>query len=90
MSRWFVGSSSKRQSGSLARAHAIESRFRELLTEAAQLAEAYKEDFGATLAPPSSVTVFKFKPGGKKAPVKKVAAAPAPVAAPPTAAGPRR
>jgi hypothetical protein len=67
----------KKQGGELrARAkHAIESRFRELLTEAAQLAEAYKEDFGATLAPPPVVTAFKFKAGGKKPPAKKVVAA---------------
>ena len=72
----------KKQGGELrARAkQAIEVRFRELLTEAAQLAEAYKEDFGVSLAPPSSVTVFKFKVGAKK-PVKKAAPAAAPVAA---------
>jgi hypothetical protein len=66
----------KKQGGELrARAkQAIEVRFRELLTEAAQLAEAYKEDFGVSLAPPSSVTVFKFKVGAKK-PVKKAAPA---------------
>lgn len=72
----------KKQGGELrARAkHAIEARFRELLTEAAHLAEAYKEDFGTKLALPSGVTSFQFKAGGKK-PVKKVApvaAAPAP------------
>lgn len=72
--------------GSGARAkQAIEVRFRELLTEAAQLAEAYKEDFGVTMAPPSSVTVFKFKVGAKK-PVKKVAPAAAPGKAVPVAA----
>lgn len=72
----------KKQGGELrARAkQAIEVRFRELLTEAAQLAEAYKEDFGVSLAPPSSVTVFKFKVGAKK-PVKKAAPAAAPAAA---------
>lgn len=72
----------KKQGGELrARAkQAIEVRFRELLTEAAQLAEAYKEDFGTTLAPPSSVTVFKFKVGAKK-PVKKAAPAAAPAKA---------
>lgn len=66
----------KKQGGELrARAkQAIEVRFRELLAEAAQLAEAYKEDFGVSLAPPSSVTVFKFKVGAKK-PVKKAAPA---------------
>ena len=76
----------KKQGGELrARAkQAIEVRFRELLTEAAQLAEAYKEDFGVTLAPPSVVTAFKFKAGAKK-PVKKVAA-PVAVSAPVKAA----
>jgi hypothetical protein len=69
----------KKQGGELrARAkHAIEARFRELLTEAAHLAEAYKEDFGTKLALPSGVTSFQFKAGGKK-PVKKTAPAPAP------------
>lgn len=77
----------KKQGGELrARAkQAIEVRFRELLTEAAQLAEAYKEDFGVTLAPPAAVTVFKFKVGAKK-PVKKAAAAPVASAAPAKAA----
>ncbi len=76
----------KKQGGELrARAkQAIEVRFRELLTEAAQLAEAYKEDFGVSLAPPSSVTVFKFKVGAKK-PVKKAAPAAAPGKAAPVA-----
>lgn len=72
----------KKQGGELrARAkHAIEARFRELLTEAAHLAEAYKEDFGTKLALPSGVTSFQFKAGGKK-PVKKAAPAAAPAAA---------
>jgi small-conductance mechanosensitive channel len=65
----------KKQGGDLrARAkQAIEMRFRELLTEAAQLAEEYRADFGAALTPPASVTSFKFKAGAKK-PVKKTAA----------------
>lgn len=73
----------KKQGGELrARAkHAIEARFRELLTEAAHLAEAYKEDFGTKLALPSGVTSFQFKAGGKK-PVKKAAPAAAPKAEP--------
>jgi hypothetical protein len=71
----------KKQGGELrSRAkQAIEARFRELLTEAVQLAEEYRADFGVVLAPPAAVTSFKFKAGGKK-PVKK--AAPAPAAAP--------
>lgn len=80
----------KRQGGDLrARAkHAIEVRFRELLTEAAQLAEAYREDFGANLAPPAVVTSFKFKAGAKK-PAKKAAPAPAPVAVKPVSVDPK-
>ncbi len=80
----------KKQGGELrARAkQAIEVRFRELLTEAAQLAEAYKEDFGTKLALPAQVTSFQFKAGGKK-PVKKSAAPAAkPAAAAPAAPAP--
>ena len=77
----------KKQGGELrARAkQAIEVRFRELLTEAAQLAEAYKEDFGTKLALPAQVTSFQFKAGGKK-PVKKTAATGKPAASVPAAA----
>jgi hypothetical protein len=73
----------KKQGGELrARARqAIEVRFRELLTEAAQLAEAYREDFGTTLAPPAVVTAFKFRTGARKPAKKPAPAAPAPVAA---------
>jgi len=58
---------------------AMEARFRELLNEAVHLAEEYRADFGVALAPPASVTSFKFKAGATKKVVKKVAAAPAPV-----------
>ena len=44
---------------------AMESRFRELLTEAASLAEEYRADFGAVLKPPSSITAFRYKASGK-------------------------
>ena len=40
---------------------AMESRFRELLTEAVQIAGEYREDFGSVLKPPSSVTSFRYK-----------------------------
>ena len=57
---------------------AIELRFRELLTEAIQLAEEYKADFGKALTPPPSITSFRYKPGGKrpaaKSAVKKAVA----------------
>lgn len=44
---------------------AMESRFRELLTEAASVAEEYRADFGAPLKPPPSVTAFRYKTGAK-------------------------
>lgn len=40
---------------------AMESRFRELLTEAVQIAGEYREDFGSVLKPPTSVTSFRYK-----------------------------
>jgi hypothetical protein len=44
---------------------AMESRFRELLTEAVSIAEEYKSDFGAVLKPPPSVTAFRYKAASK-------------------------
>lgn len=44
---------------------AMESRFRELLTEAVMIAEEYRADFGAPLKPPPSVTAFRYKAHGK-------------------------
>jgi hypothetical protein len=40
---------------------AMESRFRELLAEAAQIAEEYRIEFGSVLKPPSAVSVFRYK-----------------------------
>jgi hypothetical protein len=63
---------------------AMESRFRELLTEAVTIAEEYRADFGAPLKPPANITAFRYKPAGKpkaKKPGKQPAAktaAPAP------------
>jgi hypothetical protein len=61
---------------------AMETRFSELLSEAVQLAEEYRADFGAALKPPSNVTAFRYKAGpkpkAKKAPAKPVAAEPQP------------
>lgn len=82
----------KRQGGDLrTRARqAMEARFKELLTEAVQLAEEYRADFGSTLTPPASITAFKFKAGTKKAAKKSAptAKAPAPAPPPPPAAKP--
>ena len=44
---------------------AMESRFRELLTEAARIAEEYREDFGSVLKPPSVITTFRYKAHAK-------------------------
>jgi hypothetical protein len=51
---------------------AIEARFRELLSEAASLAEEYRSDFGAQLKPPANITAFRYKVSGK-AKAKKAA-----------------
>jgi hypothetical protein len=61
--------------------HAMESRFRELLTEAAQIAQEYHADFGSALKPPPSITSFRYKAGGKAKP-KKTAKAPPPAPVP--------
>ncbi len=55
---------------------AMERRFRELLTEAAGIAQEYSRDFGASLKPPSSITAFRFKTGAHQKP-KKPATTPA-------------
>lgn len=55
---------------------AMESRFRDLLTEAVAIAEEYRADFGATLKPPTSVTAFRYKSSGKSK-IKKTAKHPA-------------
>ena len=40
---------------------AMESRFRDLLIEAAGIAQEYHRDFGATLKPPATITAFRYK-----------------------------
>ena len=68
---------------------AMESRFRELLTTAAQIAEEYRADFGGLLKPPPPVTAFRYKASGKlkgkKAAKPKAAPAAAPRVEPPAA-----
>jgi hypothetical protein len=51
---------------------AMESRFRELLTEAVAIAEEYRSDFGGPLKPPPGVTAFRYK-AHAKAKAKKTA-----------------
>ena len=56
--------------------HAMETRFRELLTEAVRIAEEYRSDFGAALKPPPAVTAFRYKATAKakrKKPAAKAA-----------------
>ena len=63
---------------------AMETRFRDLLTEAVQIAEMYKADFGPALKPPPAVTAFRYKAAakGKAKKTVKPAAKPAMVATP--------
>ena len=54
--------------------HAMENRFRDLLTEAVQIADEYRADFSAVLKPPPAVTAFRYKASAKpkvKKPVGK-------------------
>ena len=65
---------------------AMEARFRDLLNEAAEIAQEYHADFGAALKPPASIIAFKYKAGQKAAPKKAAvktgpAAPPAPISA---------
>jgi hypothetical protein len=55
---------------------AMETRFRDLLVEAAQIAQEYHADFGVNLKPPVQITAFRYKAGTKPAP-KKAAPKPA-------------
>lgn len=55
---------------------AMESRFRDLLIEAAQIAQEYQRDFGQSLKLPATITAFRFKAATgakKKAAVKNSA-----------------
>lgn len=63
---------------------AMEARFRDLLVEAARIAQEYSRDFGGVLKPPPPVTTFRFKASG----AKKTKALPAKAAPPKLAAAP--
>jgi hypothetical protein len=56
---------------------AMEGRFRDLLTEAAGIAQEYHRDFGAALKPPASITAFRYKTAASQK-AKKTATAAAP------------
>ena len=45
--------------------HAMEVRFRELLSEAIGIAQDYQSDFGQSLKPPPSVTAFRYRTAAK-------------------------
>jgi hypothetical protein len=66
--------------------HAMETRFRDLLSEAVHIAEEYRNDFGAALKPPPAVTAFRFK-ASVKPKAKAVAVKPKPAAKPEPPAG---
>jgi len=59
---------------------AMEARFRHLLTEAAQVAQEYQNDFGVALKPPPSITAFRFKSATGKPTAKAKKKAPVPAA----------
>jgi hypothetical protein len=69
---------------------AMESRFRELLVEAVQIAEEYRSDFGAPLKPPPGVTSFRYKASGKAKPKKAQKPAVAAKSASPPPAAPAK
>jgi hypothetical protein len=60
---------------------AMETRYRDLLTEAIQIAEEYRADFGVGLKLPAGVTKFEYKSATGKKPKAAAVAPPAPVPA---------
>jgi hypothetical protein len=58
---------------------AMESRFRDLLSEAVRIAEEYRADFGTPLKPSSPVTAFRYKTSARSK-AKKAAGKPKPAA----------
>jgi hypothetical protein len=68
-----------KQQGASLRAQAkqaMETRFRDLLVEASQIAQEYHTDFGVNLKPPAQITAFRYKAATKKSAPKKVAEPP--------------
>ncbi|HEX4278481.1 MAG TPA: hypothetical protein VHZ74_24165 [Bryobacteraceae bacterium] len=60
---------------------AMEVRFRELLSEAARIAEDYRNDFGGPLKAPAGITAFRYKAAaGKTKKAAKKAEKPPPAA----------
>lgn len=74
-----------KQQGEALRARAkqsLETRFRECLLEAVQIAEEYRDDFGAPLKPPPAITAFRYKSSPKKGARKPLKASPSKAIAP--------
>ena len=70
-----------KQQGASLRAQAkqaMETRFRDLLVEAAQIAQEYHTDFGVNLKPPAQITTFRYKAGAKPSTKKSAPKIPAP------------
>jgi hypothetical protein len=70
-----------KQQGEILRAQArqaMETRYRDLLIEAARIAQEYHRDFGGSLKPPPQITAFRFKPSGLKTAKKTKVVAPKP------------
>src|ERR1700679_153771 len=55
---------------------AMETRFRDLLLEAAQIAQEYHRDFGGALKPPAAITTFRYKTAAGSKTKKKLASKP--------------
>jgi hypothetical protein len=69
---------------------AMETRFRELLSEAAGIAQEYQRDFGASLKPPATITAFRYKRAAgqkSKKPAKAAVSRPSVAAPDPKIAG---
>jgi hypothetical protein len=60
---------------------AMEARFRDLLLEAAHIAQEYHRDFSATLKPPATITTFRYKSVARGSKLKKPVASPNPAIA---------
>ena len=69
--------------------HAMETRFRDLLTEAVHIADEYRADFGAVLKPPPAVTAFRYKATAKPKAKKPAGKSKPAVAAPAERATPK-
>lgn len=68
---------------------AMENRFRELLVEAAGIAQEYQRDFGASLKPPATITSFRYKKSAGPKSKKAAKAAPTSKKAPPAEPDPK-